>query len=119
MSGLAAAADTRVANAIDLDDLVCPICLGAGLEEMPRVNDGPAAILGETEISCIACGECLPVILGVPYLGRFMRSDLLSVLEVTSYLHDFVLEPNGEVCGTKGNRPERLGSSYANIQEML
>ena len=41
------------------------------------------------------------------------------MIEVTSYLHDFVLQLSGEVRGTGGGRPEKLGSSYARIQDML
>ncbi|MEM7042229.1 MAG: class I SAM-dependent methyltransferase [Pseudomonadota bacterium] len=119
MSGAAAIAERKVDAAIELRGLVCPICLEDTLEEVTRESEGSEAILGETELRCAACGERLPIVLGVPYLGRFMQADLLSVLEVTSYLGDFVLEPSGQVRGTKGNRPERLGSSYAKIQDML
>ena len=79
-STASAASATTAAAAIapeptaDLDGLACPICLDDALDETARESGGATAILGGTEVQCAACGERLPIVLGVPYLGRFMQS---------------------------------------------
>lgn len=99
-------------------EFICPVCFGGALARQPSQLDSRSPAIDGGGYVCECCRQVFPIVCDVPYLGRFYEKDFLSVIEISSFLRDFVL---GE-----GDKPKRidgqdplLRAGYQSIQRMV
>ena len=93
----------------------CPQCRGSLNADSPGTSN-PGLV--EAAYRCADCGASYPTFWGVPYLGIFCAQDMLSVMEISSLLNQFMLTESLQPVSHDGD-PVRLADGYRKIQRLV
>jgi ubiquinone/menaquinone biosynthesis C-methylase UbiE len=96
----------------------CPACSEGELSRRETHDPFDPPNIATRGLHCSACGRDFPLFHGVPYLGLFTEGELLSVMEVTSFLTDFNLDSNNSP-RRPDSRSSDLALDYSKIQDMV
>lgn len=94
----------------------CPECGNSPLESIPLDHEKDQPIY-KSHV-CPLCKVEYKSFLDIPYLGRFIEKDLLSVMEISSLLVQFTLDDQFRPKGINGGLP-KLRDGYNKIKKLV